>query len=105
MNFVNLDYLLIVTATLFSIGMIGIILNRRNILITIISLELILLSVNLSFILYSIFLDDVVGQIFVLFILTVAATEVGIGLALLVAFFRVHGSINFNLIKINNVKM
>jgi len=68
-------------------------LNRRNIIIILMSIELMLLAVNLNFIIYSVFLDDLLGQIFALFVLTVAAAESAIGLAILVVYFRVRGSI------------
>jgi NADH-quinone oxidoreductase subunit K len=75
------------------IGAIGLILNRRNILIIIIAVELMLLAINLNFITFSIYLDDILGQMFVLFILTVAATESSIGLAILIVFFRIKKTI------------
>ena len=99
MIFLNLNYFLTITTLLFVIGTIGLVLNRKNILITIMSIELMLLAVNLNFILFSIYLDDILGQLFVLFILTVAATESSIGLALLVVFYRVKGNINIENIK------
>lgn len=83
----NFYYLILVTTFLYLIGAIGLILNRRNILIIIIAVELMLLAVNLNFITFSIYLDDILGQMFVLFILTVAATESSIGLAILIVFF------------------
>jgi len=85
----NFYYLILVTTFLYLIGAIGLILNRRNILIIIIAVELMLLAVNLNFITFSIYLDDILGQMFVLFILTVAATESSIGLAILIVFFRI----------------
>ena len=105
MVFVNLNYFLKVTSVLFSIGVLGLVLNRKNILIAIMSIELLLLSVNLNFIIFSVYLDDIVGQLFVLFILTIAATESGIGLAILTAFYKLRNSIEFKLIKINNLKV
>ena len=105
MVFVNLNYFLKVTTLLFSIGILGLVLNRKNILIAIMSLELLLLSVNFNFIIFSVYLDDVVGQLFVLFILTIAATESGIGLAILSSFYKLRNSIEFRLIKINNLKI
>lgn len=89
----NLNYLLSVTSILFSIGVFGLVLNRKNILIIIISIELMLLAVNLNFIIFSIYLDDILGQLFVLFILTVAAAESAIGLAILIAFYKIKGTI------------
>jgi NADH-quinone oxidoreductase subunit K len=87
---------------LFLIGTLGIVLNRKNILITIMSIELMLLSVNLNFIVFSIYLDDIVGYIFVLFILTIAATESAIGLAILSIYYKLKQSIQMD--KIKNVK-
>lgn len=92
--FFELFFILFVTTLLFITGMLGIVLNRRSILVVLISVELVLLSVNLNFIFFSVFLDSVVGQVFALFILTVAAAESAVGLAILVAYFQVHGSVN-----------
>lgn len=77
----------------------GIILNRKNILITIMSIELLLLAVNLNFAAFSIYLDDIVGQIFVLFILTIAAAESAIGLAIITVFYRLKNTIQLEPIK------
>ena len=84
---------------LFLIGVLGLVLNRKNILITIMSIELMLLAVNLNFVLFSIYLDDIVGQVFVLFILTIAATESAIGLAILVVYYRLKNTIRIDKIK------
>jgi NADH-quinone oxidoreductase subunit K len=78
---------------LFFLGLSGIIFNRRNILIILMSIELMLLAVNFNFIIYSVFLDDIMGQVFALYVLTVAAAESAIGLAILVVYYRVRGSI------------
>jgi NADH-quinone oxidoreductase subunit K len=78
---------------LFCLGLLGIILNRQNILIILMSIELVLLSINLNFLYFSVFLDDIIGQIFSLIILTVASAESAIGLALMVLFFNIHGNI------------
>ena len=78
---------------LFLIGVFGIFLNRKNVIILLMSIELILLAVNINFVSFSYFLGDLTGQIFTLFILTVAAAEAAIGLAILVCFFRNKGSI------------
>jgi NADH-quinone oxidoreductase subunit K len=102
---VLLTYFLKITILLFFIGIFGLVLNRRNILIALVSLELLLLSVNLNFIIFSIYLDDTMGQLFVLFVLTIAAAESGLGLAILVAFYKLRNSIEFKLIKINNLKV
>ena len=84
---------LTVAMILFLIGIIGIVLNRKNILIMLMSVELMLLAVNFNFILYSVYLDDAIGQLFAVLILTVAAAESAIGLAILVVYYRVRGSI------------
>jgi NADH-quinone oxidoreductase subunit K len=81
---------------LFFIGVFGIISNRRSILIILMCIELILLSVNLNFIIFSVYLDDFYGQIFSLFILTVAAAESAIGLAILILYYRIRGKILIN---------
>ena len=81
---------------LFLIGAFGIILNRRNIIIVLMCIDIILLSVNLNFIVFSIYLDDFLGQIFSLFVLTVAAAESAIGLAILILYFRVLGNISIS---------
>ena len=95
----NINYILSITITLFLIGSVGLVLNRKNILITIMSIELMLLSVNLNFIIFSIYLDDVVGYLFVLFILTIAATESAIGLAILSIYYKLKQSIQMDKIK------
>ena len=95
-------YLLGTSIVLFHIGMLGLILNRGNILKTIMSLELLLLSVNLSFITFSLYLDDIVGHIFVLFILVLSATESSIGLSILAVFYEQRDDIALDPIKIQN---
>jgi NADH-quinone oxidoreductase subunit K len=82
------------------IGLVGIITNRRNILIALMCIELILLSLNLNFILFSVYFDDLTGQVFSLFILTVAAAESAIGLSILVAYYRVRGTISVKFINL-----
>ena len=89
----NLRLIIIIFSNLFTIGTLGLVFNKKNILIVIISIELILLSVNLNFITFSIYLDDALGQLFVLFILTVAAAESSIGLAILISYYRIKGNI------------
>jgi len=84
---------LTVAMILFLIGITGIVLNRKNILIMLMSVELMLLAVNFNFILYSVYLDDAIGQLFAVLILTVAAAESAIGLAILVVYYRVRGTI------------
>jgi NADH-quinone oxidoreductase subunit K len=91
---IGLSHYLVVAALLFTIGICGIILNRKNIIVILMSVELILLSVNINLVAFSSFLGDLTGQIFALFILTVAAAEAAIGLAILVTYFRNRGSIN-----------
>jgi NADH-quinone oxidoreductase subunit K len=90
---IGISHYLSVSAILFTIGMLGIFLNRKNVLIILMSIELILLSVNINFVAFSLYLGDLMGQIFALFVLTVAAAEAAIGLAILVVFFRNRGSI------------
>ena len=90
---IGLANYLAVAAILFTIGMIGIFLNRKNIIIILMSVELILLAVNINFVAFSSYLGDLVGQVFALFILTVAAAEAAIGLAILVVYFRNRGTI------------
>lgn len=90
---IGLAHYLTVAAILFTIGIFGIFLNRKNVIIILMSIELILLAVNINMVAFSVFLNDLSGQIFALLILTVAAAEAAIGLAILVAFFRNRGSI------------
>ena len=90
---IGLSHYLAVAAILFTIGVIGIFLNRKNIIIILMSVELILLAVNINFVAFSSYLNDLVGQVFALFILTVAAAEAAIGLAILVVYFRNRGTI------------
>jgi NADH-quinone oxidoreductase subunit K len=90
---IGLSQYLVVAAVLFTIGVLGIFLNRRNIIIILMSVELILLAVNLNFVAFSAYLGDMVGQVFALFVLTVAAAEAAIGLAILVVYFRNRGTI------------
>ena len=84
---------LAVSMVLFLLGIWGIFLNRKNIIVMLMSIELMLLAVNLNLLVFSVYLDDVVGQLFALLVLTVAAAESAIGLALLVAYYRVRGTI------------
>ena len=90
----TLSHYLVLGALLFAISVIGIFLNRRNLIILLMAIELMLLAVNLNFIAFSHFLGDVSGQVFVFFILTVAAAESAIGLAILVVLFRALSTIN-----------
>ncbi|MCQ0990030.1 NADH-quinone oxidoreductase subunit NuoK [Jiella marina] len=90
---ISLGHYLTVAAILFVTGVFGIFMNRKNIITILMSIELILLAVNINMVAFSAFLGDLVGQVFALFILTVAAAEAAIGLAILVVFFRNRGSI------------
>jgi NADH-quinone oxidoreductase subunit K len=90
----GLSHYLVLGAALFAIGIVGMFLNRRNVIILLMSIELMLLAVNLNFVAFSHFLGDIAGQVFVFFILTVAAAESAIGLAILVLLFRNVGSID-----------
>lgn len=90
---IGLAHYLTVAAILFTLGVFGIFLNRKNVIIIMMSVELMLLAVNLNLVAFSSFLNDMVGQIFVMFILTVAAAEAAIGLAIVVVFFRNRGTI------------
>ncbi|MCJ8140190.1 NADH-quinone oxidoreductase subunit NuoK [Falsirhodobacter halotolerans] len=91
---VGLEHYLVVAATLFVIGIFGIFLNRRNVIVILMSIELMLLAVNINLVAFSSFLGDLTGQIFTMFVLTVAAAEAAIGLAILVTFFRNKRSID-----------
>lgn len=85
---VSLNHFLILAAIIFSIGIVGIFLNRKNLIVLLMAIELMLLAVNMNFVAFSHFLGDIHGQVFVFFILTVAAAEAAIGLAILVVLFR-----------------
>jgi len=97
MNFITIFF---IPLTIFLIGLIGVFLNRKNVLLIIICVELILLAINFSFLISSYYLDDVLGQIFAIFVLTVAAAESSIGLAILVTYYRVRGSISITSINL-----
>ena len=90
---INLGHYLTLSAIIFNIGVAGIFLNRKNIIVILMSIELILLAVNINLVSFSVFLGDLTGQIFTLFILTVAAAEAAIGLAIIVVYFRNAGTI------------
>jgi NADH-quinone oxidoreductase subunit K len=99
---VGLPHYLIVAALLFTIGVFGIFINRKNVIVILMSIELILLAVNINLVAFSVFLGDLAGQVFALFVLTVAAAEAAIGLAILVVYFRNRGTIaveDINLMK------
>jgi len=91
---VSLSHYLVLGAILFAIGIVGIFLNRKNLIIILMSIELMLLAVNINFVAFSYYLQDISGQVFVFFILTVAAAEAAIGLAILVVLFRNLRTIN-----------
>ena len=90
---IGLAHYLTVAAVLFTLGVFGIFLNRKNVIVILMSIELMLLAVNINFVAFSTHMGDLVGQIFAIFILTVAAAEAAIGLAILVIYFRNRGSI------------
>ena len=90
---IGLHHYLTVAAVLFTLGVFGIFLNRKNVIIILMSIELILLAVNINLVAFSTHLNDIVGQVFALLVLTVAAAEASIGLAILVVYFRNRGSI------------
>ena len=91
---IGLGHYLTLSAIIFSIGIVGIFLNRKNVIIILMSIELILLSVNINLVSFSIYMQDLIGQIFVMFILTVAAAEAAVGLAIIVIYYKNRGSIN-----------
>jgi NADH-quinone oxidoreductase subunit K len=91
---IGLGHYLAVAAILFTLGVFGIFVNRKNVIILLMSIELILLSVNLNLVAFSSFLGDLAGQVFALFVLTVAAAEAAVGLAILVVYFRNRGDIS-----------
>jgi NADH-quinone oxidoreductase subunit K len=90
---ISLTDFLVVAALLFGLGIAGIILNRKNVIVLLMSIELILLAVNTNFVAFSYYLGNEIGQVFVFFVLTVAAAEAAIGLAILMVFYRKRGSI------------
>ena len=99
MNEISLNHYLILGVIIFTIGIIGIFLNRKNVVVILMSIELILLAVNINLVSFSIYLQDLVGQIFTMFILTVAAAEAAIGLAILISLYR-----NKNTISVQELK-
>jgi NADH-quinone oxidoreductase subunit K len=99
---IGLSHYLAVAAALFTIGVFGIFVNRKNVIVILMSIELILLAVNINLVAFSSFLGDLVGQVFSMFVLTVAAAEAAVGLAILVVYFRNRGNIaveDLNLMK------
>ena len=99
---VTLAHYLFLSAIIFTLGVFGLFVNRKNVIVILMSIELILLSVNINLVAFSVYLQNITGQIFTLFILTVAAAEAAIGLAILVVFFRNKGSIQVE--DINSMK-
>ncbi len=99
---ITISHYLVLAAILFTIGIFGIFLNRKNVIIILMSIELMLLAVNINLVAFSVYLQDLVGQVFAMFVLTVAAAEISIGLAILVVYNRVRGTIeveDINLMK------
>ncbi len=96
---IGLGHYLTLAAIIFTIGIVGIFLNRKNVIVILMSIELILLAVNINLVAFSIFINDLSGQIFTLFILTVAAAEAAIGLAIIVVYFR-----NSDTIRVEEIK-
>ena len=90
---IGIEHYVVVSSILFVLGVLGIFLNRKNVIVILMAIELILLAVNINLVAFSSFAGDLVGQIFTMFVLTVAAAEAAIGLAILVVFFRNRGSI------------
>ena len=99
---ITLGHYLILAVTIFTIGVVGIFLNRKNIIVILMSIELMLLAVNINLVSFSIYLNDLTGQIFAIFILTVAAAETAIGLAIIVIYYRNSGTIRVQ--EINKLK-
>ncbi len=91
---IGLTHYIAVAAILFALGVLGVVANRKNLIVMLMAIELILLSVNLNLVAFSAFLHDLVGQVFAMFVLTVAAGEAAIGLAILVIYFRGRGTIS-----------
>ncbi len=102
MTEIGLGHYLILGVVIFSIGIIGIFLNRKNVIVILMSIELILLAVNINLVSFSIFINDLTGQVFAMFILTVAAAEAAIGLAIIVVYYRNKGTIRVE--EINSLK-
>ena len=99
---IGLGHYLTLSAIIFTIGVVGVFMNRKNIIIILMSIELILLAVNINFVSFSIYLQNIVGQVFTMFILTVAAAEAAVGLAVIVIYYKNKGSINVD--QINSLK-
>jgi NADH-quinone oxidoreductase subunit K len=99
---IGLGHYLTLASVIFTIGIIGVFLNRKNVIIILMSIELILLAVNINLVSFSIYLEDLTGQVFTMFILTVAAAEAAVGLAIIVIYYKNRGSINVE--QINSLK-
>jgi len=95
-----MSFYVLLTVCLFLIGTFGMFLSRKHVIIILISLELILLSTNINFVIFSAFLDDILGQIYALLVLTVAAAESALGLAILIVYYRLRGGISIDLISL-----
>ena len=95
---VSISFYLTVSCVLFILGILGIFITRKNIIIILMSIELMLLAVNFNFIIFSVYLDDIIGQVFSLLVLTVAAAESAIGLAILVIYYKLRGIISVDYI-------
>lgn len=93
---------ILISTIMFLVGLLGIFLIKKNIIVILMSIELMLLSININFVSFSVYLDDILGQVFALFILTVAAAESAIGLAILVVYYRIKGIVSINYI--NSIK-
>jgi NADH-quinone oxidoreductase subunit K len=98
--FIDVSKYFVLVLFLFFLGSFGIIMNKKNIIFVLMSIELMLLAINLNFIIFSVYLDDILGQIFSLFILTIAAAESAIGLAILVIYYRVKKTVSVQLINL-----
>lgn len=99
---ISLEHYLILTSLLFAIGVTGLFMNRKNVITVLMSIELMLLAVNINFVAFSVYLENIVGQIFSIIILSIAAAEASIGLAILILYFRNKGSIEID--EINQMK-
>jgi len=105
MLILNINYVLKLTTFIFCAGILGLVLNRKNILVAIMCIELLLLAVNLNFVIFSIYLDDIFGFVYVLFVLTIAAAESALGLAILTVYYKLKSSILLEPIKNNKFKV
>jgi NADH-quinone oxidoreductase subunit K len=105
MLILNINYVLKLTTFIFCAGVLGLVLNRKNILVAIMCIELLLLAVNLNFVIFSIYLDDMFGFVYVLFVLTIAAAESALGLAILTVYYKLKSSILLEPIKNNKFKV